>query len=263
MFNLGKFSSSNQIIKILSITAVFVLISFSVPSFAESDVILYYSSLDEIKSDSTIDQDEYAQTVIIPNYKNEFQLAELSWSHNTTHIAVGIVAKLTGFIGFGINEKSYQGNAMVGANMIISSVDSDGLTIGDYHAEGQVIPINDTDQYGSLDLASGREANGETTVEFIIPMASSDPNDITMEVDGEYTIFIAGHGTSDELIYHENWHTQPHSVVIRDESLIPSEKTVTIELSELEIPLNEVFYVVIFFSGIIFLLYRNRLTARY
>ncbi|OLS23179.1 MAG: hypothetical protein HeimC2_27320 [Candidatus Heimdallarchaeota archaeon LC_2] len=234
-------------------------------SAQNNDIMLYHSDLNLITTDGIVNQDEYPQTIAIWNYKNEFVFAHLSWAHNSTHLSIGIVAELTGFIAFGMNSEEYSGNAMTGANMIIASIVGNDLTIGDYHAIGQQAPIIDDDEYDSLQLAHGREQNGVTSVEFMIPLASSDTDDITWQVNNQYTFFLAGSKDSDLLTYHENYHTSPYSFTITDDSIEADENLITLGASSsgIEIPYDEVLYVTIFFVGIIFFMRRNRLTARY
>ncbi len=234
-------------------------------SAQNNEVMLYNSDLNLITTDGIVNQDEYPQTIAIWNYKNEFTLAHLSWAHNGTHLSIGIVAELTGFIAFGMNSEDYSGNAMTGANMIVASVVGEDITIGDYHAIGQTAPIIDDDEYTSLQSAQGQEQGGVTSVEFTIPLTSDDTDDITWRVNNKYSFFLAGSKDSDLLTYHENYHTSPYSVTITDDNFAGDDNLITLEAlgSGIKIPYTEVFYVVVFFGGIIFFMRRNRLTARY
>jgi hypothetical protein len=231
-----------------------------------SEIMLYSADLSLINTDGVVSPDEYPQSFVIWNYKNEFTFATLSWAHNGSFLSIGIVAELTGFIAFGMNGASYQDNAMTGANMIISSVDSnDVITIEDYHASGQTKPTLDADQYDSLQSAKGKESNGVTTVEFTIPLESDDDDDISWQSNNQYTFFIAGSENSDVLVYHDNYHTSPYPFTITDDAFDEGENLLTLLAieSETDIPYAEVFYVLVFFGAIIFFMRRNRLTARY
>lgn len=253
----------------LLILMLFLCISQLYPVSAENnEIMLYYSDFTKIITDGVVTPGEYPQTIEIYNYKNEFILAELSWAHNNTHLAIGIVAMLTGFIAFGMNGESYQGNAMTDANMIIASVDTDNvITIGDYHSVGQEQPIVDNDQYASLVSARGQQLPDKTHVEFTIPLTSDDTDDITWEVNKQYTFFMAGSKTSDVLGYHGKYHTSPYLFTILDDTNVVEENLITLKAlssaSDIGIPYTEVLYVTIFFVGIIFFMRKNRLTARY
>ncbi|MCE7736714.1 MAG: hypothetical protein GPJ54_17665 [Candidatus Heimdallarchaeota archaeon] len=251
----------------LSIVTLLLCMTLLYPvSGQDSEIMLYSADLSLITADGAVNQDEYPQSIAIWNFKNEFVMAELSWAHNNTHLSVGIVAKLTGFIAFGMNDETYQSNAMTGANMIIASVDSDGVfSIGDYHSTGQVPPQIDDDQYESLQFAKGQESNGETVVEFTIPLTSDDTDDISWQVNSQYSFFVAGSESSDTLSYHENYHTSPYIFTITGDSIGAEDNLITLLgiTAETEIPWDEVFYVLLFFVVIIFFMRRNRVTARY
>lgn len=249
---------------LILITLFYITLLYPV-SAKNSEVMLYDSDLSLITTDGVVNNNEYPQTIAIWNYKNEFTLAHLSWAHNDTHLSIGIVAELTGFIAFGMNSEDYTGNAMIGANMIISSVVGNDLTIGDYHSVGQQAPIIDDNEYESLQLAQGQEQGGVTSVEFTIPLTSTDIDDISWEVDKQYSFFLAASKDSDLLTYHKEYHTSPYLFTLTDENVPAGENLITLEAvsSGIKIPYTEVFYVTIFFVGIIFFMSRNRLTARY
>ena len=251
----------------LSLITLLLCLTLLYPvSRQNTEILLYSADLSLITADGAVNQNEYPQSIAIWNFKNEFVMAELSWAHNSTHLSVGIVATLTGFIAFGMNDETYQSNAMTGANMIIASVDSNNvLTIGDYHASGQVTPQLDDDQYTSLQFAEGQESSGETIVEFTIPLISDDTDDISWQVNNEYSFFLAGSENSDDLTYHENFHTSPYTFTITDDIIGANENLITLLgiTSETAIPWAEVTYVLLFFVAIIFFMRRNRLTARY
>ncbi len=206
---------------------ILLFVSISNPVIAQTaDAKLYPYDLANFNPDAKISEDEYATTLVLPSSADNKPMVELSWGHNNTHLAVGITGKLTGWIGFGQNT---EGSGMLGANMIISSVTGDNLTIADYYAVGNTEPLKDGNQSSTLQANSaGKDDGTTTTVEFIIPMTSNDVDgqDKSWEVGGVYSFFVSIHATSDTLQYHTS-RTNVLSVEVTDDDL-PAERYITL-----------------------------------
>ena len=217
-----------KILIIIELILIFVLISNPVLSQSSADATMYQSDFDTIILDGEISTDEYGITMVLPNSADNKNFIELSWSHNTTHLAVGLSGELSGWMGFGQNS---EGNGMLGANMIIGFVSNDVLTIGDYHAIGNSRPIEDEDQPSSLQSNSAGSDDGvTTTIEFIISFESDDlaGQDKIWKVGESYNFFVAAHESMDTLgPAPHTWHTNVLEVEITTDGP-PDERYITI-----------------------------------
>ncbi len=198
------------------------LVPFSVNA---ADTKLYYNNFSSLNLDGTINEGEYSTTFDVPDHLDKQNVfITVSWSHNGTHLAMGIVGKLTGWVGFGMNEP---GKGMAGSDMVIASVEGSTVTVGDYHATGNVPPTQDTNQF-PID-AAGKEENGQTTIEMVIPLTSDDTEgqDHNWKVGGTYGFFFAAHESSDTLTYH-TWHSDLFTVEIASQGETPAQATVAL-----------------------------------
>lgn len=190
---------------------------------AKADYTLYSYDLSTTTADGSIDPSEYA-TYFDLSVGGPAKSITVYWGHNESHFAVGIEGEFGGWVGFGMNTG---GNGMTGADMIISSVDNDGVHTGDYHATGHSEPSIDDDQMPIS--IGGKESNGKTTIEFIIPMSSSDTagNDHNWVNGGSYNFFLAYHESSDSLTYHSG-HSEVHSVDVAGPSVaLPENRNIS------------------------------------
>ncbi len=180
-----------------------------------ADARMYYSTFDDYALDGKISANEYPNSYELTDVNSGNTFATLYWGHNNTHVFVGISGSFTGWVGFGMNEP---GKGMAGADMVISSVENGNLTIGDYNAVGNVLPNKDDDQMPIK--GAGTEENGVTTVEFIMPMASSDTagQDHNWSPGNTYGFFVAAHESSDELLYH-TYRTDPLTFELMKDSV--------------------------------------------
>ena len=138
--------------------------------------------------DGAIEPDEYRHSMTDPGTG-----MEVHWQNDATDLYVGLVSPGTGWeaIGFDPTRK------MQGANIIIGVVNKDGLVIEDHYGSAQT--AHRADKESQILQASGREENGKTTIEFVIPLASDDPNDVSLVPGAEVTIILAYHSSSDRL----------------------------------------------------------------
>ena len=207
--------------KLLSILLSFLILSAPLTVMG-ADTKLYYRDFSNLAIDGVIGSDEYATSFEVSHYADGSVFLTVSWSHNSTHIAIGLEGKLTGFIGFGMNDP---GKGMAGADMVIVSVENNVATAGDYYSTGNIAPTLDDDQF-PMEVA-GKEENGVTTVEVVFPLTSEDAagQDHNWKVGGTYGFFFAAHETSDELVYH-TWHSKLYTVEIASDSETPNQHTV-------------------------------------
>ena len=122
---------------------------------------------------------------------------EVHWSNDVSFLRVGLISPGTGYVAIGFDPE-YR---MKGANFVLAAVDDGRLVTRDDYGDGSVRHTADTLLGGTDDIleAAGREREGRTTVEFVIPLATRDPNDTTLVPGETYDILIAYHDTSDSF----------------------------------------------------------------
>jgi hypothetical protein len=122
---------------------------------------------------------------------------EVHWSNDINYLRVGLVSPGTGFMAIGF-DPTYR---MKGANYILAAVENGRVKTRDDYGDGAVSHTADVLLGGTDDIleASGREENGKTTVEFVIPLRTRDANDVTLVPGETYDILIAYHETSDSF----------------------------------------------------------------
>ncbi len=122
---------------------------------------------------------------------------EVHWSNDINYLRVGLVSPGTGYVAIGFDPD----HRMRGANFIIAAVEDGRLMIRDDYGDGSVRHTADTLLGGTDDIieAAGRERDGWTTVEFVIPLATRDEYDKTLVPGGVYHILVAYHNTSDSF----------------------------------------------------------------
>jgi hypothetical protein len=122
---------------------------------------------------------------------------EVHWSNDLNYLRVGLVSPGTGYVAIGFDPE----HRMRGANFIVAAVRNGRLMIRDDYGDGSVRHTADTLLGGTDDIieAAGRERDGRTTVEFVIPLATRDEYDKTLVPGGIYKILVAYHDTSDSF----------------------------------------------------------------
>jgi len=144
--------------------------------------------------------------VVFPGeYRHQTDAAgfEVHWSNDINYLRVGLVSPGTGYVAIGFDPD----HRMKGANFILGAVEDGRLLIRDDYGDGSVSHAADTMFGGTNDIleAAGREENGHTTIEFVIPLATRDPNDKTLVPGETYEILIAYHETSDSFAARHSW----------------------------------------------------------
>jgi len=122
---------------------------------------------------------------------------EVHWSNDVNFLRVGLVSPGAGYVAIGFDPD----HRMKGGNFILGAVENGRLTMRDDYGDGAVRHTADTLLGGTNDIleAAGRESAGRTTVEFVIPLATRDPNDVTLVPGETYGILVAYHDTDDSF----------------------------------------------------------------
>ena len=125
-----------------------------------------------------------------------------AWSVDGDKLAVKLTAETEGWVGIGFNPAS----AMKGANFILGYVKNGQVELDDDYGVSESAHKSDTKLDGTSDvsLVGGSEADGVTTIEFTIPLASADKNDTKIDVNGDTTVLLAyGAGRDSFLSKHK------------------------------------------------------------
>jgi len=138
--------------------------------------------------DGVIEPHEYRHSMTDPGTG-----MEVHWQNDATYLYVGLVSPGTGWeaIGFDPTRK------MQGANIIIGAVSEDSLVIEDHY--GASPTSHREDKASQILQSAGVEAEGKTVIEFVIPLASDDPNDVSLVPGTDVTVILAYHVASDRL----------------------------------------------------------------
>ncbi|MEE8594055.1 MAG: DOMON domain-containing protein, partial [Candidatus Bipolaricaulota bacterium] len=119
------------------------------------------------------------------------------WTNDTVVLRVGLFSPGTGYVAIGLDPD----RRMQGANFIIGAVRNGQMEIRDDYGTGSVSHSSDIENGGADNIlaAAGRELNGETTIEFIIPLDSGDRFDKPLKPGETYGILVSFHDTSDNF----------------------------------------------------------------
>ena len=118
---------------------------------------------------------------------------EVHWQNDANDLYIGLVSPGTGWEAIGFDPA----RRMQGANIIIGAVTKDGLVIEDHYGASQT--SHRKDKQSQILQSAGVEADGKTVIEFVIPLASDDPNDVSLMPGTDVTIILAYHVASDRL----------------------------------------------------------------
>lgn len=153
-------------------------IELSIPNVQSSDVVI----------DGIITTNEY-----FTSYLETDTGIHIYWEHNELNLKVGLIAPGTGWVSLGI------GDEMLDANMILGGFDNGSPYIRDLVGIASHGHANDTSEGGSYDIISYGSSENATssTLEFEIPLNSSDLNDTVLEIGVSYTFFV-GFSLSDD-----------------------------------------------------------------
>lgn len=132
-------------------------------------------------------------------YRHSTEVAgvEVYWTHDQTLLQVGLVSPGTGYVAIGFDPES----RMEGANYILGAVVGEQVVVRDDWGVGPTRHGPDVENGGTDDILAlaGRESDGQTILEFVIPLNSGDPADKPLVAGGTYVILVSYHSTDDSF----------------------------------------------------------------
>ncbi len=145
-----------------------------------------------------------AANIQAAEYDHEIQDQKITfaWKVAGDTLAVKLSAETEGWIGIGFNPEK----EMKGANFILGYVKKGVAKLDDDYGVDENAHMPDTKLEGTSDvtLVGGTEADGKTTLEFTLPLASSDKNDKKIDVNGDTIVLLAyGAGRDSFLAKHK------------------------------------------------------------
>jgi hypothetical protein len=141
-------------------------------------------------TDGVIVAGEYAHFVDADGF-------QVHWSNDSEVLRVAMVSPGLGYAAIGFDPE----NRMQGANIILGAVTDGQTTWRDDYGTGTMSHTADVTRGGTDDVieAAGRERNGYTIFEFVIPLDSGDPMDKPLLPGETYKILVAYQATSDNF----------------------------------------------------------------
>jgi len=120
------------------------------------------------------------------------------WEHDGEHLLVGVVSPGAGYVSVGFDPV----RRMEGANFILGAVDNGEVVMRDDVGTGPLTHHADIDREGSDDVleAAGVQTEAGTTIEFVIPLDSGDPQDKVLVPGQSYTVLVAYHESDDSFL---------------------------------------------------------------
>jgi hypothetical protein len=122
---------------------------------------------------------------------------QVHWMNDSTLLRVGLVSPGTGYLAIGFDPD----RRMKGANFILGAVNGIAVTTRDDYGVGLTSHAADTSRGGTHDIveAAGRESDGGTMFEFVIPLDSGDEMDKPLEPGLSYRVLVAYHTMNDSF----------------------------------------------------------------
>lgn len=201
---------------------------------------MYFTSIDMTSVDGSIGSSEYPETNIIASVDGA-DFAQVSFVHNASHMKVGIRAEVLGWVGFGLGE-----NGMLNSTLVTTGAEgTTPVQPSVWKGLGNQFPnfIATIESFNGT-VAVNEDTTG-TTVEFVIPLnGSAGGATYDWSEGGTYGFFLAGHNTSDGLVYH-TYHTQRNLRVTVLPSSVPLPQTVTIGSFTAEKVANEQYRLIV------------------
>ncbi len=117
----------------------------------------------------------------------------LFWQNDATTLYVGLISPGTGWLSVGFSDRA----GKPGSNIILGAVVDGSVTIQDNY--GVTRQLHLADKVSSIVTFGGSEEPGQTTLEFVIPLASGDAQDATLAPGQMVHVILAYQATRDSL----------------------------------------------------------------
>ena len=109
----------------------------------------------------------------------------LFWQNDQTNLYVGLISPGTGWLGVGFSHRA----GKQGSNIILGAVADGSVTIQDSY--GVTKELHLPDKTSSILAYGGSEEAGQTTLEFVIPLASGDSQDTSLAPGDAVQVILA------------------------------------------------------------------------
>jgi hypothetical protein len=117
----------------------------------------------------------------------------LFWQNDGTYLYVAAISPGTGWVGVGFSNRP----GKPGSNILLGAVADGMVTIQDNY--GVTRELHLADKTSSVASFGGSEDRGETTIEFVIPLASGDAQDTTLVPGQTVYVILAYQATRDSF----------------------------------------------------------------
>jgi hypothetical protein len=117
----------------------------------------------------------------------------LFWQNDATNLYVGLISPGTGWLGVGFSHRA----GKQGSNIILGAVADGAVTIQDNY--GVTRELHMPDRNSSILAYGGSEEAGQTTLEFVIPLASGDAQDTALAPGEAVQVILAYQATWDSF----------------------------------------------------------------
>ncbi len=117
----------------------------------------------------------------------------LFWQNDAATLSVGLVSPGTGWLGVGFGNRP----GKAGSNIILGAITDRGVTIQDAYGASRVVHL--ADSASSILAYGGSEEAGQSTLEFAIPLASGDSQDVALVPGQTVQVILAYQATSDSF----------------------------------------------------------------
>lgn len=117
----------------------------------------------------------------------------LFWQNDAKYLYVGLISPGTGWLGVGFGHRA----GKAGSNIILGAVADGMVTIQDGYGVTRVLHL--PDRTSSIVAFGGSEDAGQTTLEFVIPLAGGDPQDVALVPGETVQVILAYQESRDDL----------------------------------------------------------------
>ncbi len=158
-------------------------------SLSQYDVSIPLNNNSQVIIDGAIAPGEYEGT-----YEEPTTHIMTYWEHNGVNLSVGLVSLGLGWVSLGI------GDHKTGSNIIFGGSDGGASYCYDQTGQADYSHPNDTTLGGTYDILNfeALENGTHTTLEFIMPLNTTDSLDPIMQMNETIDMFFAYHATSDD-----------------------------------------------------------------